>query len=234
MRSAVLGVLAVVGCGGAVPPAPVATAAPSMATRAADGAELTGAWTGADWGAVSIDGNVGSYTDTYGTGPGRLELRKTGDHTYSGTWSESAKRHGTMRMLLSEDGASLSGLWFVDADSTIGSMGGGALRWKKQSARAAGDAGLDGTWTGADWGTVTFAGGVGSYTDTYGTGPGRLQLERMGDHTYAGVWGESTKRHGTLTVTLSKDASGLTGTWYVDPDCTIGKKGGGPIRWTKK
>jgi hypothetical protein len=96
------------------------------------------------------------------------------------------------------------------------------------------DAELAGAWEAADWGQVTINGRTGSYTDTYGTGPGRFELRKTGDHMYSGVWGESKARHGTLTVTLSSDGRKLTGTWAPDTDVTIGGREGGPINWVKK
>jgi hypothetical protein len=132
--------LAVPACVNTDGPPPVAkaeapmAAAPAAPLRVAadDNADLTGAWEGADWGQVTIDGRAGSYTDTYRTGPGRFELRKTGDHTYSGVWGESKARHGTLTLTLSSDGRKLTGTWAPDADVTIGGKEGGPINWVKK------------------------------------------------------------------------------------------------------
>jgi hypothetical protein len=115
----------------AAPAAADGAATSAAPAGAADYTDLTGAWI-SDWGGVKIDGNKGSYTDTYGTGPGRLEFTKTGDHAYACNWGESKKRHGTMNVTLSKDGRKLTGKWFVDGDSTIGKKGGGPINWIKK------------------------------------------------------------------------------------------------------
>jgi hypothetical protein len=119
------------GGGAASPGANAPAAATAAPAAAADYADLTGGWI-SDWGVVKIDGNVGSYSDTYGTGPGRLEFTKTGDHAYSCVWGESKKRHGTMTVTLSSDGRKLTGRWSPDADVTIGGRGGGPINWVKK------------------------------------------------------------------------------------------------------
>ena len=92
---------------------------------------------------------------------------------------------------------------------------------------------LAGDWTG--WGRVTWASdGSGTYTDTYGTGPGTMKLRRTGDRTYEGTWGESAKRHGTMVISLSGDSNQITGTWKPDPDCTIGTRQGGSLTFRRK
>lgn len=105
----------------------------------------------------------------------------------------------------------------------------GCNRRNDGSAGRSGDLSeLAGDWTG--WGRVTWASdGTGTYTDTYGTGPGTMQLRRSGDRTYEGTWRESAARHGTMVMSLSADGSQLTGTWSPDPDCTIGTRQGGTL-----
>lgn len=91
-----------------------------------------------------------------------------------------------------------------------------------------------GEWTGDDWGSVVIApDGSGSYTDTFGTGPGRLHLRRAGERLYAGVWGESSQRFGTIELLLSSDGRTLSGAWAPDPRSTIGSRTGGPVAWTR-
>src|SRR5262245_43483358 len=63
---------------------------------------------------------------------------------------------------------------------------------------------LVGSWSSRDWGEVVLnADGTGTYTDTFGTGPGRMQLDRTGDRSYKGTWWESNQRSGTLVIVLS-------------------------------
>ena len=94
---------------------------------------------------------------------------------------------------------------------------------------------LAATWTSADWGTIELhADGTGSYTSTYGTGPGRIVLSALGGHRYSGRWSESSQRHGTLTLELAADGRTITGTWTPDPNCTIGTQNGGTIAWTRR
>ena len=86
-----------------------------------------------------------------------------------------------------------------------------------------------------DWGRVVFnPNGTGSYTDTFGTGPGTIAVSRATDRSFAGRWGESEKRFGTLRFTLSPDGRTATGTWTPDPTCTIGDQGEHPLRWTRR
>lgn len=110
-----------------------AAAAGATAAAAADYADLTGDWS-SDWGKVTINGNTGSYTDTYSGGPGKLEFTKKGDRQYTAVWSESKQRHGTMNVTLSADGTKLTGKWTPDADVTVGTKAGGAINWTKKGA----------------------------------------------------------------------------------------------------
>ena len=94
---------------------------------------------------------------------------------------------------------------------------------------------LVGSWSARDWGEVVLnADGTGTYTDTFGTGPGRIQFDRTGDRSYKGIWWESNQRSGTLVIVLSPDGRTITGTWTPDPSSTIGGKTGGAILWTRK
>ena len=90
-----------------------------------------------------------------------------------------------------------------------------------------------GSWSG--WGVVVLnADGSGTYTDTFKTGPGRMQLRRTGDRSYEGTWGESNQRFGTLTIELSPDGRTITGNWTPDPSVTVGSKEGGAIAWGRQ
>src|SRR5262249_20224299 len=94
---------------------------------------------------------------------------------------------------------------------------------------------LVGSWFSRDWGEVILnADGTGTYTDTFGTGPGRMQFHRTGERSYKGIWWESNQRSGTLAIVLSPDGRTITGTWTPDPSSTIGSKTGGAILWTRK
>lgn len=90
-----------------------------------------------------------------------------------------------------------------------------------------------GTWSGPGWGRVTLRrDGTGTYTDTYGTGPGRIEFRAVGDG-YAGRWMESSQRFGTLRFTLAPDGREIVGAWAPDPACTIGTPSGASLRWTR-
>lgn len=94
---------------------------------------------------------------------------------------------------------------------------------------------LAGTWTSTDWGDVVLSvDGSGTYASTYGTGPGRMSVHPVGGRRFAGTWGESAQRHGTLTLELSLDGRTITGTWTPDPHCTVGTTTGGTITWTRR
>jgi hypothetical protein len=94
---------------------------------------------------------------------------------------------------------------------------------------------LAGAWSGRDWGELVLnADGTGTYTDTFGTGPGQLRFDRTGDHSYKGTWWESDQRSGTMVFELSPDGQTITGDWTPDPSSTIGSETGGAILWTRK
>ncbi len=94
---------------------------------------------------------------------------------------------------------------------------------------------LAGSWSGPDWGELVLnADGTGTYTDTFGTGPGQVQFERTGDHSYKGTWRESDRRSGTMEFELSPDGQTITGAWTPDPNSTIGSKTGGAILWSRR
>ena len=76
-------------------------------------ADLNGRWNG--WGGVEITGKngtyEGTYNDTFSGHPGRFEFKKTGTFTFAGTWGESASRHGTFTLTVSEDRKTLWVRW---------------------------------------------------------------------------------------------------------------------------
>lgn len=127
---------ALVGCVASAPlPVPVVVALCAPAP-AAPTAEAVGEWSGPEWGRVVLrrDGS-GTYTDTYGTGPGRLEFHAAGDG-YEGRWMESPRRFGTLRFALAPDGRVIYGEWRPDPKCTVGTSNGGALAWRRGSADA--------------------------------------------------------------------------------------------------
>ncbi len=94
---------------------------------------------------------------------------------------------------------------------------------------------LSGRWTdtGGGWGKVAITGNTGTYTDTYGTGPGTFAFQEQPDGTYTGTWGESEQRHGTLSFTVSDAGRTIKGTYKADDDCEINPGSTGPIHWTR-
>lgn len=96
---------------------------------------ITGAWdgwAGNAWGDVFIVGGSGLYSQNHGTGQGRLSVRPVDVRTFAGTWAESTKRHGTMRLVLSEDGLRIDGEWRADDDCAIGPGESGRLVWHRR------------------------------------------------------------------------------------------------------
>jgi len=92
---------------------------------------------------------------------------------------------------------------------------------------------LDGEWRGNDWGQVLFVGLRGSYSSTYGPGPGEIRVTEAAEGAYAGTWGEGERRHGKLKLRFeSRDV--LVGEWSADPTSTIKGQPGGIIRWNRK
>jgi hypothetical protein len=204
---------------------------------------LVGEWSSPDWGTVTLLGDWGGYTGTFGTGPGLLELQKSDGKSYQGTWRESGQRHGTLSFTVADDGKSLSGRYQPDPASTIGGKQGQSFRltrrsqaapWPGSPAVRRSDAltALRGEWRG--WGDVTIRGNIGGYTDTYRTGPGLFSLVQTGERAFLGTWGESSRRHGTFTATLSGDGKTLSGTWQASSASTIGPGAGGTLTWTRK
>jgi hypothetical protein len=81
---------------------------------------------------------------------------------------------------------------------------------------------LTGAWDGSssEWGKVDLRGTQGTYTDTYGSSPGAISLERTAPRTYQGIWKENEVHGGTLKFTLSEDgrtAAGTYKTWESSP-----------------
>lgn len=95
--------------------------------------ELAGSWSGQDWGELVLNADgTGTYTDTFGAGPGEMRFDQTGDHSYKGTWRESDQRSGTMVFELSSDGQTIAGVWTPDPGSTVGGKTGGVIFWTRE------------------------------------------------------------------------------------------------------
>lgn len=94
---------------------------------------------------------------------------------------------------------------------------------------------IAGAWHGTGWGDVVLrADGTGSYSDTYSSGPGRLQIHRTGPRTYAGTWGESARRHGVVVLVFEAGGGTLRGAWSPDPECSLGTHTGDALTWTRR
>lgn len=94
--------------------------------------QIAGTWSSADWGSIELHADgTGTYTSMYGTGVGRVTLHPAGPRRFSGTWGESAQRHGTLSLELSADGRTLHGTWTPDPSCTIGTMTGGVAEWRR-------------------------------------------------------------------------------------------------------
>ena len=91
---------------------------------------LDGEWQGDAWGRVAFVGLRGSYTDTYGPDPGEIRLERMPDGSYSGTWGEGEKRHGTLKVRF-ESRDVIVGEWSADPNSTIHAQSGGIIRWNR-------------------------------------------------------------------------------------------------------
>ncbi len=113
-----------------------ATALCGVAPVVAPPIDLSGVWSGGGWGVVRIEGNAGTYTDTYGTGPGTFQFEQTGARTYRGAWGESEKRHGEMWFTVMPHGHTIYGLYVADDDCTINPGSQAAFYLTKGPARS--------------------------------------------------------------------------------------------------
>ena len=95
-------------------------------------------------------------------------------------------------------------------------------------------AGLDGRWDGGDdWGEVIINDLEGTYSSTFGSDLGVIELTEVGENTYEGTWNEGgTDRFGTLELTQDSNDV-VTGEWTADPDSEIPGSSGGLIRWER-
>lgn len=122
-----------VGCAASPSAPPRSTATMQVATGETPAASTdpTGRWSGPEWGEVALNHDgTGTYSDTYGTGPGRIEFHAAGDG-YDGRWRESDRRFGTMHFTLTPGGREIVGRWAPDPECSIGSMSGGVLHWMR-------------------------------------------------------------------------------------------------------
>ncbi len=103
---------------------------PASSTSAKPPPELTGSWSGGDWGSVVFDGKDGTYTSTYGPEPGEIALVRVDDLRFTGTWGEpDGRRRGTLELALMEDGQKLVGTWTADGDCEIQGASSGTISW---------------------------------------------------------------------------------------------------------
>lgn len=122
------------GCASAQPPVVVVVTNGTPVTTPAS-VDVTGLWSGPEWGRVALHGDgTGTYTDTYGTGQGRIEFHAAGGG-YEGRWMESARRFGTLHFVVAEGGRAIVGEWSPDPGCTLGTTTGGALRWTRDQGQ---------------------------------------------------------------------------------------------------
>jgi hypothetical protein len=89
----------------------------------AEPSDISGEWTGDDWGQVILKKSgagqyTGTYTDTYGKEPGKIELNWSRiERRYNGAWSEGKDRIGkiSVRMVANE----IRGAWTTNRKSEI-------------------------------------------------------------------------------------------------------------------
>jgi hypothetical protein len=114
-----------------------------IALIAADAPEIAGEWTGEEWGQVTLKkterGNyAGTYTDTYGRQPGKIEMKwSQSEQRFNGTWSEGEVRFGMISVRLIGD--EIRGAHTTDSKSRIrpGIPGLADLAWRRISRQAA-------------------------------------------------------------------------------------------------
>ena len=99
-------------------------------TSCAKSPQLSGSWTGADWGTVILDGLSGTYPGTYGDVPGQIHLIAQKDGTYSGKWAEGTLRFGTLELKFKK-ADTLTGCWKADPKCEKKAEEGGLIRWTR-------------------------------------------------------------------------------------------------------
>jgi RNA polymerase sigma factor (sigma-70 family) len=98
---------------------------------------------------------------------------------------------------------------------------------------------ISGRWQGEDWGQVELKRikpGIyeGTYTDTFGPGPGTITLKWSAeDRRFTGAWAEGKDRYGVLSV--RPDGREIRGAFTTDPNCKIrpGKPALADLRWVR-
>lgn len=98
---------------------------------------------------------------------------------------------------------------------------------------------LSGRWQGEEWARVELKAvkpGTyeGTYTDTFGPGPGTISLTwEAFDRRFNGTWAEGKDRFGTISVRL--DGGEIRGAFTTDPNCKIrpGKPALADLRWVR-
>jgi hypothetical protein len=99
--------------------------------------DLSGGWSGADWGVVTLrragEGFEGTYTGTYGKDVGRIRLWfSSRSGTFEGVWSEGRYRFGRVSVRMSS-GKSAEGSYNADAkcEYNPGSPAALAFQWAR-------------------------------------------------------------------------------------------------------
>ncbi len=89
----------------------------------AEPTDISGEWTGEGWDRVTLKltGTAeyeGTYTDTFGKQPGKIELKWSRiERRYNGTWSEDKERFG--KISVREAGGEIRGAWTTSRDANV-------------------------------------------------------------------------------------------------------------------
>ena len=110
----------------------------AISMPAAAQADLSGKWSGAEWGDVTLErigavSYAGTYSTTFKKDVGRVTFSLVAGK-YEGKWWEGTFRIGTLTLEASRDGRSLSGVWTTSSASSInpGEPKSAQLRWTRK------------------------------------------------------------------------------------------------------
>ena len=100
--------------------------------------DISGQWTGAEWGSVILEEKqsgeyAGTYTDTFGGKPGTMQMKWSRlEHRFNGTWQEGNDRSGKISVRLVD--GQIRGAWTTSKKSEIGAGTPGLadLLWVRQ------------------------------------------------------------------------------------------------------
>ena len=85
--------------------------------------DISGQWTGAEWGNVILEEKqtgeyAGTYTDTFGGKPGTMQVKWSRlEHRFNGTWQEGNDRNGKISVRLVD--GQIRGAWTTSKESEI-------------------------------------------------------------------------------------------------------------------